>query len=56
MGTLTGKIGVIRTEEARSEAGSAMDSRLGFMASWPSTFKIGASVLVSTAVGVGILL
>ncbi|KAL9024432.1 MAG: hypothetical protein Q9196_006520, partial [Gyalolechia fulgens] len=49
MGTLTGEVGVVRTREARSEAGSAMDSRFGFVASWPSSFKIGASVLVGTA-------
>lgn len=56
MGTLTGEVGVIRTHEAKSEAGSGMDSRFGFVASWPSAFKIGASVLVGTAVGVGLLL
>lgn len=56
MGTLTGQVGVVRTQEAKSEAGSGIDSIFGFVASWPSAFKIGASVLVGTAVGVGILL
>ncbi|KAL8646701.1 MAG: hypothetical protein Q9210_005983 [Variospora velana] len=56
MGTLTGQIGVVKTSEAKSEAGLAVDNRFGFMASWPVAFKVGASVLLGTAVGVGILL
>ncbi|KAL8761897.1 MAG: hypothetical protein Q9184_002028 [Pyrenodesmia sp. 2 TL-2023] len=56
MGTLTGQIGVVRTQDAQSEAGLAMDKRFGFMSSWPAAFKVGASVLLGTAVGVGILL
>ncbi|KAL8960949.1 MAG: hypothetical protein Q9193_002428 [Seirophora villosa] len=56
MGTLTGAIGVVKTSEAKSEAGLAVDNRFGFMTSWPAAFKVGASVLLGTAVGVGILL
>lgn len=56
MGTLTGKVGVVKTQEAKSAAGLAVDNRYGFVASWPATFKVGASVLLGTAVGVGILL
>lgn len=56
MGTLTGQIGVVKTQEAQSEAGLAMDKRFGFVSSWPMAFKVGASALLGTAVGVGILL
>lgn len=56
MGTLTGKVGVVKTQEAKSEAGLAVDHRFGFVASWPAAFKVGATVLLGTAVGVGILL
>lgn len=56
MGTLTGKIGVVKTEEAKSEAGLAAENRFGSIASWPAVFKVGASVLLGTAIGVGILL
>lgn len=56
MGTLTGQIGVVKTSEAKSEGGLAADNRFGFMASWPVAFKVGASVLLGTALGVGILL
>lgn len=56
MGTLTGQIGVVKTQDAQSEAGLAMDKRFGFVSSWPAAFKVGATVLLGTAVGVGILL
>ncbi|KAL8899453.1 MAG: hypothetical protein Q9192_001549 [Flavoplaca navasiana] len=56
LGTLTGQIGVVKTDEAKSEAGLAAGKRFGFIASWPSAFKVGASLLLGTAVGVGILL
>ncbi|KAL8646378.1 MAG: hypothetical protein Q9226_006883 [Calogaya cf. arnoldii] len=56
LGTLTGKIGVVKTQEAKSEAGLAAGNTFGFIASWPSAFKVGASLLLGTAVGVGILL
>ncbi|KAL8915719.1 MAG: hypothetical protein Q9172_006730 [Xanthocarpia lactea] len=56
LGTLTGKVGVVKTQEAKSEAGLATNSGFGFVASWPSAFKVGASVLLGTAVGIGILL
>ncbi|KAL8953682.1 MAG: hypothetical protein Q9222_000466 [Ikaeria aurantiellina] len=53
MGTLTGKVGMVKTQEAKSEA---VDYRSGFMASWPLAFKVGASVLLGMALGVGVLL
>ncbi|KAL8715361.1 MAG: hypothetical protein Q9220_000694 [cf. Caloplaca sp. 1 TL-2023] len=53
MGTLTGKVGVVKTQEAKSEA---VDYRTGFMASWPLVFKVGASMLLGMALGFGILL
>ncbi|KAL8859969.1 MAG: hypothetical protein Q9178_003518 [Gyalolechia marmorata] len=56
LGTLTGQVGVVKTQEAKSEAGLATDRGFGFVASWPSAFKMGASVLLGTAVGIGILL
>ncbi|KAI4112043.1 MAG: hypothetical protein LQ339_000050 [Xanthoria mediterranea] len=56
LGTLTGKVGVVRTEEAKSEAGLAAGNRFGYMASWPSAFKVGASLLLGMAVGLGIML
>ncbi|KAI4270086.1 MAG: hypothetical protein L6R38_007240 [Xanthoria sp. 2 TBL-2021] len=56
LGTLTGKVGAVRTQEAKSEAGLAAGNRFGFMAAWPSAFKVGASLLLGMAVGVGILL
>ncbi|KAL8842182.1 MAG: hypothetical protein Q9176_002875 [Flavoplaca citrina] len=56
LGTLTGQIGVVKTDEAKSEAGLAAGKKFGFIASWPSAFKVGASLLLGTAVGVGILL
>ncbi|KAL8805214.1 MAG: hypothetical protein Q9182_002089 [Xanthomendoza sp. 2 TL-2023] len=52
LGTLTGKVGVVKTEEAKSEARLAADNRLGIVASWPAAFKIGMSVLLGMAVGV----
>ncbi|KAL8815049.1 MAG: hypothetical protein Q9223_005777 [Gallowayella weberi] len=56
LGTLTGKVGVVKTEEAKSEARLAADNRFVFVASWPAAFKIGTSVLLGMAVGVGLLL
>ncbi|KAL8671802.1 MAG: hypothetical protein Q9168_003708 [Polycauliona sp. 1 TL-2023] len=56
LGTLTGEVGVVKTDEARSEAGLAAGNKFGFIALWPSAFKVGASVLLGTAVGVGLLL
>lgn len=56
LGTLTGKIGVVKTDEAKSEAGLGTDNKFGLVASWPAAFKIGASLLLGTAVGVGLLL
>lgn len=56
MGTLTGQVGVVKTGTAKSEAGLSMENRFAFIGSWPAAFKVGASVLVGMAVGVGILL
>lgn len=53
MGTLTGKVGVVKTAEAKSEAGLAMGKKI---ASWPSVVKVGSSLLLGSAVGVGLLL
>ena len=53
MGTLTGRIGVVKTAEAKSEAGLKVNNRL---CSLPAAFKVGASVLLGTAVGIGVFL
>ncbi|KAI4196730.1 MAG: hypothetical protein LQ350_006376 [Teloschistes chrysophthalmus] len=55
MGTLTGKVGVVKTAEAgKSEAGSALrDSRF---ASWQKVVGIGATIGVGVGIGMGVLL
>ena len=55
MGTLTGKVGAVRTDQAKSEAGSTI-TRRGGMAEWPFVAKVAASLLVGVGLGVGILL
>ncbi|KAL8999359.1 MAG: hypothetical protein Q9169_001785 [Polycauliona sp. 2 TL-2023] len=56
LGTLTGQVGVVRTDEAKSEAGLAAGNKFGTIALWPSAYKVGTGLLLGTAVGIGILL
>ncbi|KAI4099555.1 MAG: hypothetical protein L6R37_005908 [Teloschistes peruensis] len=54
MGTLTGKVGVVKTAEAKSEAGMALrDSRF---ASWQKMLGIGATIGAGVGLGMGMLL
>lgn len=49
MGTLTGKIGVVKTDHAKSEAIPSFDSRkwsvMGIMGSWTAAMVVGGAVL-----------